>query len=124
MDKTTKQIREVQRLASQATPLLPSGEQPRPGRGHKARVPKQKTGNRREYLVARIARDRPDILERMKAGEFASIWEAARVAGIVRDTRMALKGNAPLVEQVKRLWDKASPEERQAIRERLTIDAD
>jgi len=26
-------------------------------------------GNNPEYLTARIARDRPDILERMKAGE-------------------------------------------------------
>jgi hypothetical protein len=51
---------------------------------------------------------------------FASVWEAARVAGIGRDPRTALKGDAPLVEQVKRLWDMASPEERQAIRDRLT----
>jgi hypothetical protein len=26
-------------------------------------------GNNADYLTARIARDRPDILERMKAGE-------------------------------------------------------
>jgi hypothetical protein len=53
----------------------------------------------------------------MQAGEFSSVWEAARVAGIVRDTRTALKGDAPLVEQVKLLWDKASSKERQAIRD-------
>jgi hypothetical protein len=35
-----------------------------------------------EYLTARIARDRPDILERMKAGEFASVRKAAIEAGI------------------------------------------
>jgi hypothetical protein len=124
MDTTTKQIREVQRLARQATPLLPPGQQPRPGRGHKARVPKQKTGNRREYLVNRIARDRPDILEQMNAGAFASVWEAARAAGIVRDTRTALKGDAPLVAQILALWQRATPEERQAVRQRLAIDAD
>jgi hypothetical protein len=28
---------------------------------------------RGEYLTARIARDRPDILERMKAGAFSSV---------------------------------------------------
>ena len=50
---------------------------------------------------------------------FASVWEAARVAGIVRDPRKALKGDAPLVEQVKRLWDMASSEERQAICDHL-----
>ncbi len=30
-------------------------------------------GNHAEYLTARIARDRPDILERMKAGGFSSV---------------------------------------------------
>jgi hypothetical protein len=37
-----------------------------------------------DYLTARIARDRPDILERMKAGEFSSVRKAALEAGIVR----------------------------------------
>ena len=72
---------------------------------------KAKAGNRSAYLVARMARDRPDILERMKAGEFASVREAAREAGIIREVS--------LVEQVLRLWQKATPEERQAIREQL-----
>lgn len=35
-----------------------------------------------EYQVARIARDHPDILERMKAGEYASVEAAAIDAGI------------------------------------------
>jgi len=43
-------------------------------------------GNIAEYLTARLARDRPDILERMKAGEFPSVRAAAREAGIVRPT--------------------------------------
>jgi len=34
----------------------------------------------------------------MQAGEFTSVWEAARAAGIVRDARTALKGDVPLVE--------------------------
>ena len=38
---------------------------------------------------------RPDILERMKAGEFARVCEAAREAGIIKDVS--------LVEQVLRL---------------------
>jgi hypothetical protein len=55
-------------------------------------------GNHREYCINRIAHDRPDILERMQAGEFASVWEAACVAGIVRDARTALKDDAPPIE--------------------------
>jgi hypothetical protein len=37
-----------------------------------------------KYLVARIARDRPDVLERMKQGEFLSVRQAAIAAGIVK----------------------------------------
>jgi len=41
-----------------------------------------------EYLAARLERDRPDIVERMRNGEFRSIRAAAREAGIVRPTAM------------------------------------
>ena len=77
---------------------------------------KAQAGNRSDYLVARIARDRSDILERMKAGEFTSVREAAREAGIIKDVS--------LVNQIVRLWAKATPEERQAIRQRLAINTD
>ena len=40
-------------------------------------------GTSPEYLTARIARDRPDILEKMKAGEYSSVRSAAIDAGIV-----------------------------------------
>lgn len=38
--------------------------------------------DRKRLLLARIARDHPDILERVKQGEFRSAPEAARAAGI------------------------------------------
>ena len=41
-------------------------------------------GTASEYLAARLARDNPDILERVKAGEFPSMRAAAVAAGIVR----------------------------------------
>ena len=37
-----------------------------------------------DYLTARLARDHPGILERMKAGEFKSVRAAALEAGIVK----------------------------------------
>ena len=40
--------------------------------------------NNAEYLTARIARDRPDILEEMKAGKYRSVRAAAIDAGIVK----------------------------------------
>ena len=109
--------RQVQRMAGTAQPLQPAENHPGPGRGHtKKPQEKAKAGNRSDYLIARIARDRPDILERMKAGEFTSVREAAREAGMIKDVS--------LVNQVVRLWEKATPEERQVIRQWLAINAD
>ena len=98
-------------------PLQPAENHPSPGRGYtKTPHEKAKAGYRRDYLVARMARDRLDNLERMKVGEFTCVREAARAASIIKDVS--------LVTQVVRLWEKATPEERQAIRQRLAIDAD
>jgi hypothetical protein len=73
MDSIQRKIRQVQRMAETAQPLQPAENHPGPGRGYtKKPHEKAKSGNRSDYLVARIARDRPDILERMKAGEFAA----------------------------------------------------
>jgi len=41
-------------------------------------------GTSAKYLAARIARDRPDILEEMKAGKYRSVRAAAIDAGIVK----------------------------------------
>jgi hypothetical protein len=112
MDQKDRKRRQVQRMAATAQPLQPADNHPGPGRGRtKKPHEKAKAGNRSDYLVARIARDRPDSLERMKAGEFASVREAAREAGIIKDVS--------LVEQILRLWQRATPEERQAIRDYL-----
>ena len=62
-------------------------------------------GNSADYLTARIARDHPEILERMKAGEFNSVRAAAKEAGIVKDP-------TPL-QLLRRAWNKASEAERQ-----------
>ncbi len=88
MDSTKKRIRLVKRLAEAAVPLKHHWEAPGPGRGKKLQ-PKQRvqSGNRSQYLVNRIARDRPDILERMKAGEFAFVRQAAIAAGIIAEGR-------------------------------------
>jgi hypothetical protein len=57
------------------------------------------------YLTARIARDRPDILERMKAGEFRSVTAAAVAAGI--------KVYPTPLESLRLAWKKATEAERQ-----------
>ena len=69
-------------------PLKHHWETPGPGRGKK--LPQKlrvQSGNRSQYLVNRIARDRPDILERMKAGDNAFVRQAAIAAGIITEGR-------------------------------------
>ena len=44
-------------------------------------------GTNSTYLTRRIARDHPDIIQRMKDGEFSSVQAAAREAGIVEKSR-------------------------------------
>jgi DNA-binding CsgD family transcriptional regulator len=80
---TLRRRREVQALARRAKPLMEPGTQVRPGRGHKTPAARRPGTSDRQYLVNRIARDRPDILERMKRGEFVSVRAAAQAAGIV-----------------------------------------
>ena len=72
-------------------------------------------GNSTDYLVARIARDRPDILARMKLGEYDSARKAARDAGIIAGPYDGLhEDDIPLVKLMK-AWDHASLEVRQAF---------
>ena len=72
------------RVAAQAIPARPAqrhGGQNR-GQGHGLGNSKRRNPWSAEGLTARIARDRPDIWERMKNGEFTSVAAAAREAGI------------------------------------------
>jgi hypothetical protein len=59
-----------------------------PGRGNKTGdnvtcFPVEAKGNSRSYLLGRLARDAPEILERVKVGEFKSARAAAVEAGII-----------------------------------------
>ena len=64
-------------------------------------------GETTEYLTARLARDRPDLLERLKAGEFTSVRQAAVEAGIVRPKTRA--------DQIRALWRQLSASERRRL---------
>jgi hypothetical protein len=67
-----------------------------------------------EYFLARLKRDHPDILERLAAGEFASVRQAAVVAGIIRP-------KAP-IEKIRQLWKVLPPRERLALLRELMLD--
>ncbi len=80
----TWRIKRMQKLAETIEPLLPIAHAG-PGRGNKLK-PKDlaQSGNRSHYLMARIKRDHPDILQRCLDGKFASVKAAAIEAGIVK----------------------------------------
>ncbi|MEM9116939.1 MAG: hypothetical protein AAGD09_03545 [Cyanobacteria bacterium P01_F01_bin.56] len=64
-------------------------------------------GDSPEYLAARIARDRPDILEKMKGGEYPSVRAAAVEAGIVKPRKQFTVGPATTPEAFAgSLWEK------------------
>jgi len=96
----------TQILALVAEPLAEHGEV---GRGRENRPynirSKSEFGTNAEYLTARIARDYPEIHERMKAGEYTSVRRAAIDAGIIRELTN--------VEKIQKLWLKMTPEEKE-----------
>jgi hypothetical protein len=64
-----------------------------------------------EYLVARIARDRPDIHERLKQGEYPSARSAAIDAGIVKPRQQFTKGATTTPESFAgALFEKLEPD--------------
>ena len=100
-------IREGKTPESRAEKPMPLLEPHRPTKdedGNPNNVRVNGHGNSADYLTARIARDHPAILDRMKAGEFRSVRAAAIEAGIVKpDTPLTL---------LMRAWNRASTEER------------
>jgi hypothetical protein len=67
---------------------------------------------KRDPRTARIARDRPDILGRMKAGEYSSVRQAAIDAGIIR--RTPPPEDRRLEDPIK-AWHHAALEDRQCF---------
>jgi hypothetical protein len=65
-------------------------------------------GHAADYLARRIARDRPDILQKMKEGQYRSVRQAAIAAGIIRIPAGEDKALICLYEA----WRKAGLEDR------------
>lgn len=83
-DEVDKALTPVQQAARDAKPLNENGK-------HASSDNYQSIGDiagtSAEYLTARIARDRPDILDDMKAGKYRSVRQAAIEAGIVKPSQ-------------------------------------
>ena len=82
-------------------------------------MPGSGTKTKSDYLTARIARDRPDVLQRMQRGEFTSVARAAREAGIFvsNPKKVTLGKNIDRVAET--LKGHYSEEELEQIKERL-----
>ena len=115
------------RVAAQAIPARPM---PKQIRGRNGRFqsnppgvgphPVKRSRSGADYLTARIARDRPDIWERMKNGEFTSVPAAAREAGItVKNPKRVILGNDVAVV-ASALTNHYTPDQLQALIDALT----
>ena len=63
-------------------------------------------GNHSEYLAARLARDSPETLEQVKAGDFSSIRAAAVSAGIIKPRKQfAVTPTTDPVKLAQRILD-------------------
>ena len=92
--------------------------------GYLDNLPPNKRGKGSYYLTARIARDHPEIWERMKRGEFKSVAEAARAAGIkLAKPRKTVTLSDNVDRLAKRLANHYSTEQVQQLREYLAGDA-
>lgn len=85
--------------AAMATPLAAHGEIGN-GRADESRgdnVTSTDRGNSQPYLLRRLARDRPDILERVQSGEIRSARAAAIEAGIIKPVPTVRLVNNPVI---------------------------
>lgn len=64
-------------------------------------------GNAADYLAARLKRDHDAIFQRLAAGEFSSVRQAAIAAGIVKVPSV--------LEKLRKLWAKATEADRRAF---------
>ena len=79
------------------------GGQAGPGRGKKtgSNSTRLVRGETEAYLIARIARDAPQVLNRLQSGEFKSARAAAIEAGIIKDIpSIQLKDPAPTAQKL------------------------
>ena len=105
----TAYVQELAKTEREAMTRKQAGQQG--GRGHKKAVVQNNSfrggSTNAPYLTRRIKRDRPDIAERMIAGEFTSVRAAAIGAGIIKQPTG--------LEQLRRAWNRATDEEKRAF---------
>jgi len=94
----------------------------------RSRCSNQNTFNRgggdTDYLTARIARDHPEVHEKMKAGDYRSVRQAAIDAGIIEDrTRVSFYADDPK-RACKNIFKHMVREDIEQLHSRLTDELD
>lgn len=96
--------------ATQAQPLAAHGanQHGEQERQDVTTSPPPERGNGQAYLLRRLARDAPEILDRVKAGEFKSARAAAIEAGIIRPvpTVRLVDDPAKVAKMIQKHWRK------------------
>ena len=77
-------------------------------------------GNDSNYRVVRLARDHPEIWERMKNGEFKSVAEAERAAGIYKPRPKTVSLSTDISRVAGNIKKHYSPEQVEALRDALS----
>jgi len=99
-DKVTK-ADDLVAAAQAAKPLVENGKIGNGRTGSCDNITATQRGASRDYLLRRLARDAPDILERVKTGEIKSARAAAIEAGIITPfPSIQLKDPAPTAQKL------------------------
>lgn len=105
IDGVIHERKTAQAVAGKASPIGGPGGDRRSEGFQVDNINLKLNGTDPNYLAARIARDRPDIHEKMKAGAYRSVRQAALEAGIVKPTFTCPADPDAAARTIKRHFD-------------------
>ena len=110
----------VEQLRMDSRPL---GKQGRPSNGEKPSATNVlQYGEGAKHIYRRLERDHPDILKRFEDGEFATITEAGREAGFVKEREKSVRLNRDVRRVAANIRKHYSAEQVWALRDALRED--
>lgn len=107
-----KEITKAQHARAQAVEVRQGGDQRSANINHNnIMIDPVKQGTGSEYLLRRLAKTAPDILDRYEAGEFKSVRAASIAAGHIKV--------ATVLQRLLKLWEKATEAERRKFKQAI-----
>lgn len=108
-DRLRKIRRRIKRLEGKT---INAADGPVPANLDIIKVSERGAGTSADYLTARLKRDHDAVFQRLEAGEFASVRQAAIAAGIVKVPSV--------LDQLRKLWAKATDADRRTFLKEAT----